>query len=119
MELIKIAELIESKIKTLERGRHELEPRAKAKAEAIANYEKALAKKLIQLKNGITFQLDGETIENPPATLSEKIARGLCYDEKIKSELAEAQYKNAVIGLQTIQAELNGLQSINRYLSEK
>ena len=118
MELVKIAEEIQKKIRLLAAGRKILKVRAYAKAEAIANYERAIAKTLIQLKNEKIFEIDGNKIEKPPATYAEKIAKGLCYDEKIICELEEAKYKNAIVGMQAIQAELNGYQSIFRYLDE-
>jgi len=119
MDIISVAQQIESKIKTLEQGRKLLQERAENKANTIAEYEKALAKILIKLRNGITFEFEGEKIKDPPATITEKIARGLVYKERIAMDLAESEYKNAIEGLRCIEAELNGWQSINRYLSEK
>lgn len=113
-----VARMIQDKVTLLEKGRAELEKRAKRKAESIANYEKNIAIVTMGLKNGQTFELEGEAIENPPATLIDKIAKGVCYQEKLDAELSDAQYRNAIVGLTTIQAELNGLQSINRHLSE-
>jgi len=49
----------------------------------------------------------------------EKIAKGICYQEKLNMELAEAQYKNAIVGMSAIQAELNGFQSIYRHLEQR
>jgi len=119
MELIQVAQQIENKIKTLEKGRALLQERATNKAETDAIYDKAMAKTLIQLKNGIKFTLDEQVIENPPASYCEKIARGICWNEKLAMNLAEAEYKNAIEGLRCIEAELNGWQSINRYLQDK
>jgi len=119
MEILKVAEQIEIKIKTLEKGRTLLQERAENKAKSIAEYEKQLAKILIKLRNGVAFDLDGEKIKDPPASYTERIAKGLCYKEKIAMDLAESEYKNAIEGLRCIEAELNGWQSINRYLQEK
>ena len=118
MELVKIAEEIQKKIRLLAAGRKILKVRAYAKAEAIANYEKAIAKTLIQLKNKVPFEIDGNEIVNPPATYTMNIAKGVCFQEKIAYELEEAKYKNAIEGMRAIQAELNGYQSIFRYLDE-
>jgi hypothetical protein len=115
-DLIQISTQIQHKIKQLDSSIKELSTRAKTKAESIANYEKALALTLIQLKNGVSFEIDGEIIQNPSATSSEKIARGIIYREKLGMETAEVSYKNLICGIQCIQAQLNGLQSILKYL---
>ncbi len=119
MELVKISTLIEAKIKLLEAGRKELKTRAETKATTIAEYDKAIALTIIQLKNGMEVKWENEVIKNPLASITEKIARGVCYKEKLAMEQAEAFYKNAIVGLSCIQAEMNGLQSINRHLDEK
>lgn len=116
MDIIEVATAIQSKIKTLEVGRELLKERARTKAETMAEYEKEIAKVLIGLKNGKEYELDGEKIQNPPASIAERIAKGICYQEKLDMELAEAEYKNSIVGMQAIQAELNGFQSLNRYL---
>lgn len=116
LEPIRVAENIENKIKALELGRDLLKERGPNKAQAIADYDKAMAKILIQLKNGVEMTLEGEIIKDPPASVMEKIAKGLCYKEKFAVELAEIEYKNAVVGMEALEAELNGWQSINRFL---
>jgi len=119
MEIVRVAAEIEKKIATLEKGRALLQERATNKANSIAEYEKALAKTLIKLRNGVAFDWDGEKIKDPPASYTERIAKGLCYKEKIAMDLAESEYKNAIEGLRCIESELNGWQSINRYLQDK
>ena len=119
MELIDVANKIEEKIMLLESGRKLLQPRAESRANTIGAYEKKLGIVIMQLKNGIKFNLDGVDIENPQTTIVEKVARSICFQEKIDMELAEAEYKNAVKGLDCIMAELNGHQSINRHLDRR
>ena len=119
MEIQNIASEIEARIKMLATARKMLREAAENKANAIANYERELSKVIIGLKNGKSFEVDGEQITNPPATILERIARGVVYNEKLASELADNLYKNTIVGTQAIQAELNGYQSIFRYLDEK
>ena len=118
METVKLSQLIEEKIKLLEAGRKELKTRAERKAETIATYDKRMAITMIELKNGVEVMWEGQKIQSPPATIIEKVAKGLCWKSKLEMEKAEAFYKNAVVGLSCIQAEMNGLQSINKYLGE-
>lgn len=116
MEGIKIARKIEEKIQLLEEGRQQLLDKAKFKAETISNYERKMAIVLIKLKNGEPLSLDSNVIEKPPASVMEKIARGICWEEKLQMELAEAEYKIVIDKLRSVQAELNGFQSMNRHL---
>lgn len=116
MEGFKIAQKIEEKIQLLEVGRSELLEKAKFKAETISNYERKIAIVLIKLKNGEPLSLDGNVIEKSPASIMEKIAKGICWEEKLQMELAEAEYKIVVDKLRSVQAELNGFQSMNRHL---
>lgn len=118
MELIEISKKIEEKIEALKIGRQELGKRAENKANCIANYERCLSIIILQIRNGREVELEGEKILNPQAVLIEKIARGICWKEKLESEKAEAEYKNAIVGMQSLQAELNGYQSIYRYLDK-
>lgn len=108
MDVLEVATRIENKIKLLEVGRMELQRRAEKKANAIANYEKKLSQDILTLK----------TEDSIGVTLIVPVARGNCWKERLEMELAEAEYTNAVKGLACIEAELNGYQSINRYLSE-
>ena len=117
MELIQVRDEILKKIKCLEEGRLKFKQRSADKATAISNYDRKLAIEIIKIKNGQTTEIDGLQI---PAKLSaserEKIAKGLCADEKLDVEMAEGMYKAAVSNMNALQAELNGLQSINKHL---
>jgi hypothetical protein len=106
-DVVEVAHRIEDKVKLLEHGRAELQSKAEQKAKAISEYDKALAIEIIKIKDEGKF----------PATLIEKIAKGQCYKERAQSELAEAEYKLTITKMDAIQAELNGWQSINRFLS--
>jgi hypothetical protein len=118
MELIKIAEKMERLINDLGALRYSLKIFAKQKAENIAEYEKNVAKTLICLKNGIEYELDGNKVCNPPTTIAEKIARGICWQDKLKAEESESMYKSLIINIETIKAQLNGYQTIIKYLDE-
>lgn len=118
MEITKVSTEIETQINEIRKSLGHLKERAEEKAKALAEYDKAMAKTIMKLKNGIEFEIDGITIQNPQATLIEKIARGICYQEKINMELAEANYKNLIVGIDSLQAILSAWQSINRYLEK-
>ena len=119
MEIVEISKRITEKIELLEKGRSLILERAQRKAKAVANYEKALALTIVKLKMNALDTVFGFEIDNLPATLIEKTARGLVYSEKLEMEIAESEYKAAIVGMSAIQAELNGYQSINRFLEHE
>lgn len=119
MEVFKVSERIESKIKELDKFKAVIKERTDRKAEANANYDKSLAVTMIKLKNGMVTEFEGQMLGNIPATLIEKIAKGICFNERLELEKAEAEYKSLITNIDTTCAQLNGWQSINRYLQEK
>ena len=119
MDMISVSQSIENKILELERLRSKLKTYAQEKAKSYAEYEKKLAITIIRLKNGEIVDIEGNTVENPPATISEKIARGYCWQEALNRDKAEAEYKALITTVQAIQAEMNGYQSIFRHLEER
>lgn len=119
MELIKLSQAIQSKIEELRKGRQLLKDRAEQKAIAMADYDRSLAIIILKLKNGVPMEFEGEKVVNPPVSVIEKIAKGMCWNQKLEKEKAEASYKAGITSMESLKAELNGLQSINRYLEEK
>lgn len=118
MEAFTVALKIEQRIKLIAKKRVEIEPAAIKKAEAVSAYDKAVALTIMRLKNGQPVELDGVGIISPPATVLDKIARGVCWRERLEADKAEGLYKAVVSELNAIEAELNGYQSIYRHLDE-
>ena len=117
-DIFKLAKNIAYKINELEKAREELSRLAQNVAKYEGIYRAKLAKTCIQLKNGVKFELDGAVIENPPASTTLTIAHGICAAEKIKAQEAEILWRSQMKIADMLQAELNGLQSINKNLSE-
>jgi hypothetical protein len=42
----------------------------------------------------------------------------MVWADKLEAELAETEYKNAVVGLNCLESEMNGYQSIQKYQTE-
>jgi hypothetical protein len=116
MEIQKVASEIELKIRTLEKGRGLLQQFAENKAATAAAYDKEIAFTIIRLKNGTEMELSGQKVVDPPASYTEKIAKGICWNAKLQLEKAEAEYKIAIEKLKCIQAELSGYQSIYKFM---
>jgi|GEM_PF-1549600 len=118
MELTKITDKMQGLINDLGSLRMSLKIYAKSKAQSIAEYEKVVAKTIICLRNGIEYELEGQKVCSPPTTTAEKIARGICWQEKLKADEAEGIYKSLVVNIETIKAQLNGYQTILKYLED-
>lgn len=115
-ELIKTMQKIEAKITALESARAELIDAAIDKANAVSNYDRQLSITILKLKNGLIESFEGLPSIGLPATLIEKVAKGIIYQAAFDKESAEDIYKSKVISIEAIRAELNGLQSINKYV---
>jgi len=118
MEIKQIADRIEEKIKLLAKIRGVIKSRAEDKAKSSAGYDKKIAITIMSLQAGKEVELEGEKIQSPPATITEKIAKGVCWEEKLEMDKAEALYKCAISNINSVSSELNGLQSIFRWLDE-
>ncbi len=118
MEVMQIAQEIRAKIVHSTIARNSLKEAGRNRALAYATYERELAKTIIGLKNGKEYELDGETIINPPTTITEKIAKGLCWKVALKRDEAEATYRYAIESIRVSLAQLSAHQSLNKYLDE-
>ncbi len=118
MEIIKVAKCIEGCIKAIGDTRREIEDKGKAKAKAISDYDRKLAVTIAVLRDSETYTLGDRTYKAPPATLTEKIAKGICSEERYALEIAESGYKACISNLEALKAQLNAYQSLFRWLDE-
>ena len=109
MELMKVAKAIEDVINEIGVFRKQLENKGILKAEAIKNYDMRMKVAIVTLKDEGKF----------PATLIEKIAKGLCAEDRYQMELGDIGYKACICNIEALKAQLNGFQSIFRHLDEK
>ena len=101
IQVTKMADEINAKIKLLETGRNGLDRRAINKADTLGAFRKAMEIATITLR-----------AESTPATLIKDLARGACFEQERDMDLAESMYKIQITKLDSIKCELNGLQSI-------
>ena len=106
MDIHKVKECIEKLISEIGHCRREIETKGNARAHAISNYDKQLKIAIVTLRESGKF----------PATLIEKIAKGVCSDHRLTLELAEVGYKACISNLEALKAQLNGYQSIYKHL---
>ena len=113
---IAVAELIQDKILELDNERPRLFDTSQSKAQAISDYDRAMALVVLKLKNGTIKEFEGEPINGIAVTLIPIIAKGICWRECFTKEAEEAGYKAVISNIEAIKAGLNGLQSINKHL---
>ena len=101
----KVKDHIEKLIAMIGTTRREIEEKGNARAEAISNYDMRLKVAIVTLREEGKF----------PATLIEKIAKGVCAPDRERLELAEVGYKACISNLTALMAQLNGYQSIYRF----
>lgn len=118
IEVIEVSKQIEKRIELLALARKGLAERASLKAVTIADYDKAIAITLIKLREGVEIEFEGHKIKGLPVSVMEKIAKGMCWQERLVMEEAIAGYSVAVSGMRSLEVELQGYQSIYRHLSE-
>ena len=106
MDILNVKDAIEKLISEIGKCRRDIETKGNARAKAISNYDKQLKIAIVVLKDEGKF----------PATLIEKIAKGVCCDHREQLELAEVAYKACISNLEALKAQLNGYQSIYRHL---
>ncbi len=116
MDINSTKKLIETLITDVDRIKKVIRDRGQQKAETASEYDKAMALTLIGLKNGLDFTLDGAVIKTPPASTSDKIARGICFKEKLDMDVAESEYKSAIVNLHATESQLSAAQSIFRHI---
>ena len=118
MEALEIAKQIQDKIEELELLKKELPEAIYKQGKSASEYDKQLALIVIRLRNGSEFEFEGHTIKNPPVSIIERIAKGICYKSALDRDMAEGKLKAIDSAIKTTMAQLNGFQSINRYLTE-
>lgn len=118
MEVVQVKDCIEKLIVEIGRCRRDIEAKGNARAAAIKTYDMKLAITLATLRNSENYELAGKTYKSPPVSIMEKIAKGICADEREKMEIAESGYRACLDNLRALLAQANCYQSIYRHLSE-
>lgn len=115
-DVITIASKIEEKIKQLEEMRDNILPASFDKAKGISQYDREVAITILKLKSGIIKEWEGISCVGIAQTLIPAIAKGICFQACFDKELGEGNYKAILSCIESLKAELNGYQSINKHL---
>jgi len=116
MEIVEVKGHIENIIAEIGLVKAVIRVRAEAKAQALSEYRKQMAITILKLRNGVITEWEGQEIKNVTSTLSETIARGICWEYKLNEQETEGLYKSAITTLDALKAQLNGYQSIYKHL---
>ena len=108
MDIIAVKDCIVKLVSEVGKCRREIESKGNARAKAISNYDMRIKIAIVTLKAEGKF----------PATLIEKIAKGVCAKDREDLEIAEAGYKAVICNLQALMAQMNAYQSILRFMDE-
>jgi hypothetical protein len=111
----RIRDYIEKLIGEVGKCRREIEEKGKAKAKAVSDYDRKLAVTLATLRNADSYELSGKTYKAPPVSIAEKIAKGICSEERYQLEIAESGYKACISNLEALKSQLNAFQSLYRH----
>lgn len=118
---ILVSQEIYLKVLQLGKARRMLEQQANRKAKARSEWKKKRALKELELrnlKNGESIKWEGEIVTDLPVTLIKNIAEGMVSDYEEKMYLEEDIYDFLKTTCYTLSAEMNGLQSINKYMQD-
>jgi hypothetical protein len=116
MDIILLRDKIENKIAELEQERSKINALAAEKADSISQYDRLYARKLLELKNGLILEWEGFKVGQITATMADKVARGMVFESCMQKELSEGLYRSCISNIEALKSELNGFQSINKYL---
>ena len=115
MDIIEVKNKMEKYINELDKMRDHIKERGVKRAQSISEYRKEVAKTIIGMRMGKTYEVDGvHTVDNPQASIIIKLAQGVCWEQKLKMETCEAEWKSLMSNIETTKAMLNALQSLNK-----
>lgn len=98
--------------------RKQLEGLGSDKAQTIAQYDRKICTTLVGLREGESYRIGDKEIKQLPVSILDKVAKGICWEERLQMELADAKYKACITNIEALKALLNAHQSIYRHLDE-
>ncbi len=114
--IIKYKDTIEKVIEELGKCRRELETKGREKAIALSNYDRRIAITIVSLRDGDLLKIGEREIKQLPVSVMEKVAKGICRDDRLAMDVAESGYKACITNIQVLMVQLSAYQSIYRHL---
>ena len=119
MDIIKISKEITRCILALRKLTDELDVRVSDKAYSVGEYEKKLAQTMLELRNGKVVLFDGKEESYSQTTGLERVAKGICYKERIKQDLTDSALRALYVKMDNVKTEIMALQSKLKYIESE
>jgi len=116
MDVISVARRIQECVDRLQGSEAAMKDAARARAVAIAEYDRDLGVCVAKLNLGEVVMVEDKAIQNPTATTTKELAKGAVWKSRFALEKADAHYKVVMAKIDSIKAMLIGLQSIYKRL---
>ena len=118
-DVIGLTRKVHEKIIAMERKREDLSALIETKKRYMYSYFKNKTVAVMKLKNKEPVELAGKPLrKNYSDSMIPMFADLIVSDDKVCLEISTLEYNAAVAGLRSLQAELNGYQTMLRYLDE-
>ncbi len=108
--------MINEMIEAIGNERRRLDDLAQHKARTESDYQRTITTTMTALRAGQTFTIGKETVGCTSETNLKKTAEGVCTELLYNKLVAESAYKNCIVNLDCLKAQLNAKQSIYRHL---
>jgi len=119
MDPVTIADKIQNRIAEIDFFKDQIFEASLKKAETKREFAKACAITKFKLKNGVIETWEGQHVGKISQSAAERLAEDMNYELQFETDVAEGNYKSIIVAIAATQAQLNGLQSINRHLQNE
>ena len=108
--------MINDMISAIGEERRRLDDLAEHKARTKATWKKTRTTTMVSLRGGMTFDIGDVKVGYKSESNLRSDAEGIISELEYDMDVAESAYKNCIVNLDCLRAQLNGKQSINRHL---
>ena len=111
-DVIETQRKIQHMIDLINEERPKLSDMAHTKAVTAAEYDKSIAVCIMSMNAGKPMTLNGESISGPAKSIMDKLAKGICWKERMDADIADAAYRSHVIKLECCKTSISILKSL-------
>lgn len=115
-DVLSVGKMIDSMITDIGTERRRLDDLAKHKARTKANWKKTRTTTMVSLRAGMVYNIDDVEVGCKSETNLKSTAEGVVSELEYDMDVAESAYKNCIVNLDCLKAQLNAKQSIYRHL---
>jgi hypothetical protein len=119
MNPVTVASKINERISEIDFFKDQIFEASLKKAETKREFAKACAITKFKLMNGVIETWEGQAVGKKSQSAAGDLAEDMNYQLQFDYDVAEGNYKSIIVAIAATQAQLNGLQSINRHLQNE